>query len=183
MRMSDVRTVVIGLGNPLMCDDGVGLAALQRLGTDWEFSPPVELIDGGTWGLNLLPVIEFAEQIILIDAIDVGAQPGAPVTLLRDQLPRLLQVKVSPHQIAVAEVIALAQLRGTLPERVLAIGLQPARVELSAALSEECQGALGELLSLVLRQLEQWGHHAFPSTCPGASTLCALPSAGAPCTN
>ena len=82
-------TVVIGLGNPLMTDDGVGLAALERLACHWQFSPPVELVDGGTWGLNLLPVIESAGRVLLLDAIDVGAAPGAHVTLPRAELPRL----------------------------------------------------------------------------------------------
>jgi hydrogenase maturation protease len=48
------RTLVLGLGNPIMGDDGVGVAALQRLRTDWTLPPEVELVDGGTWGMNLL---------------------------------------------------------------------------------------------------------------------------------
>ena len=71
------RTVVIGLGNPLMGDDGLGLAALARLSEDWTVPPEVELVDGGTWGMNLLPLIEDAGRLILIDAINVGAAPGA----------------------------------------------------------------------------------------------------------
>ena len=58
--MTGRATVVIGLGNPLMGDDGVGLAALERLRDDWDMPADVELVDGGTWGMNLLPVIEDA---------------------------------------------------------------------------------------------------------------------------
>jgi hydrogenase maturation protease len=153
-------TVVIGLGNPLMCDDGIGLAALERLAGEWQFDPPVELVDGGTWGLNLLPTIESAGRVLLLDAIDVGAAPGTTVTLQRNELPRLLQLKVSPHQIAVSEVLALAELRGTLPTGTVALGLQPERVELAAALSATCDTALDALIDIAIAQLEAWGHAA-----------------------
>ena len=62
------RTLVIGLGNPLMGDDGAGVAALERLRDEWELPPEVELVDGGTWGMNLLPLVESAPRLILVDA-------------------------------------------------------------------------------------------------------------------
>ncbi len=92
------RTVVIGLGNPLMGDDGLGLAALARLPEEWELPPEIELVDGGTWGMNLLPVIEDAERVLLVDAIDVGATGGTEVQIPRERLPRYLATKISPHQ-------------------------------------------------------------------------------------
>src|SRR6185503_684188 len=112
------RTVVIGLGNPLMADDGVGLAALERLRA-YRFEPFVELVDEGTWGMNLLPIIETSDRILLLDAINVAAPPGTLVVLERDQLPRHLETKVSPHQVDLREVQALAELRGTLPEHTV----------------------------------------------------------------
>src|SRR5690348_18483909 len=79
IRRSDaatVHTVVIGLGNPLMGDDGLGLAALARLEQEWQLPPEVELLDGGTWGMNLLPVIEDAQRVLLIDAIHADLPAG-----------------------------------------------------------------------------------------------------------
>ncbi|HMA40999.1 MAG TPA: hydrogenase maturation protease, partial [Gemmatimonadales bacterium] len=68
-------TVVIGLGNPIMADDGVGIAALERLRAAGA-PAGVELVDGGTWGMNLLPIIEAAGKLLLMDAIDDGGEPG-----------------------------------------------------------------------------------------------------------
>ena len=82
------RVVVIGLGNPIMGDDGLGLAVLEHLQTAYTFPPEIELVDGGTWGMNLLPVIEDADELILIDAINAGALPGTFVRLEHHQLPR-----------------------------------------------------------------------------------------------
>lgn len=143
-----MRVLVIGLGNPLMGDDGIGLAALQRL-RERRLPASAELVDGGTWGMNLLPIIESADAVILLDAIRAGAMPGAVVELEGDAVPRRLALKLSPHQIDLAEVLALAALRGTLPPRLLAIGLEPEVVEMSTTLSPAVEAAFPALLARV----------------------------------
>jgi hydrogenase maturation protease len=160
------RTVVIGLGNPLMGDDGLGIAALERLQELWEVPAAVELVDGGTWGLNLLPVIEGAERVLLIDAITVGAQPGTQVVIPRVRLPRYLATKISPHEVDLRDVLALAELRGTLPEETMAVGLEPDQVVLRTGLSEALQFGVDGLVGAVVRQLDAWGHACAPRTAP-----------------
>ncbi len=160
------RTVVLGLGNMLMADDSVGLAALARLQDDWFIPPAVELVDGGTWGMNLLPVVESAQRLLILDAIDSGAVPGTLARLEGDSVPRFLAQKLSPHQIDLREVLALAQLRGTLPPELIALGIQPARVEMSTALSPEVEARLGELVSQAAAALVAWGVSCFPLTEP-----------------
>jgi len=153
------RVVVIGLGNPLMGDDGLGLAVLERL-REYAFLPEVELVDGGTWGMNLLPVIEDADELILIDAIDTGAVPGTLARLEHAQLPRYLATKISPHQVDLRDVLALAELRGTLPADTVALGLQPASVELRHSLSEVVRGGVETLAAAVVRELARRGYPA-----------------------
>jgi hydrogenase maturation protease len=155
-------TVVIGLGNPLMGDDGLGLVALQQLDREWTFDPPVELLDGGTWGMNLLHDIERAERLLFIDAINAEAPPGASVVVEREQLPKYFALKLSPHQIDLKEVLALAELRGTLPEHTVAYGLQPAAIELSTELSPVVRDGVGSLIARIIERLERWGHQARP---------------------
>ncbi|NIP82417.1 MAG: hydrogenase maturation protease, partial [Gemmatimonadetes bacterium] len=150
---ADGSTVVIGLGSPLMGDDGVGLVALERLRERWSFDPPVELLDGGTWGMNLLPFIEGAEGLVFLDAVEAGEENGRVVRLDRDELPRFFATKLSPHQIDLKEVLALAELRGTLPGRTVVLGVQPATVALSDALSGEVARALDRLLGAVVELL------------------------------
>jgi hydrogenase maturation protease len=149
---------VIGLGNPLMGDDGLGVAAASRLAEEWELPRDVHVVDGGTWGMNLLPLIEDADELLLIDAIDQGMPPGTEVVLTRDEIPRALAMKVSPHQVDLREVIALAELRGRLPERLVAIGLQPERVEMGAPLSPRVENRVDALVATVVYQLGLWGH-------------------------
>ena len=150
--------LVIGLGNPIMADDGLGLAALERLRSEWMLPPSVHLADGGTWGMNLLPLIEGAAEVLLLDTIDTGAPGGHLTVLEREQIPRFLGLKLSPHQVDLREVLALAELRGCLPARLVAMGLQPVRIEMISGLSPEVESGMEQLLSAVVVQLSRWGH-------------------------
>lgn len=151
-------TVVLGLGNPLMADDGLGLLALERLRAEWEVPPAVTLADGGTWGMMLLPMIEDAGELLLLDAIRTGSAPGTVTELAREQLPRYFAHKLSPHQIDLSEVLALAELRGTLPERLAAIGVEPERVEMSTLLSPVVEQRVDDVVRLAVARLAAWGH-------------------------
>lgn len=163
------RTLVIGLGNPLMGDDGIGLAALEEMVASWDVGG-VELVDGGTWGMNLLPLIESADTVILLDAIHLGRAPGTVIELDGDAVPRRLAAKLSPHQIDLGEVLALAALRETLPRRLVAIGIQPAEVEMSTALSPAVAAAMPLMLRRVAVRLEAIGCRCTPVVAAGCTS-------------
>lgn len=163
------RTLVIGLGNPLMGDDGIGLAALEQLAAGWDMGD-AELVDGGTWGMNLLPLIESADTVILLDAIHLGRAPGTVIELEGDAVPRRLAAKLSPHQIDLGEVLALAALRETLPRRLVAIGIEPALVEMSTSLSPAVAAAMPLMLQRVAERLEALGCRCSPVIAPGCTS-------------
>lgn len=162
--MTDPRrgALVIGLGNPLMGDDGAGLAALDLLARTWHLPPEVELLDGGTWGMNLLPTIEAADRVILLDAIHTGGPPGAPVELEGATIPAILRHKLSPHQIDLGEVLALATLRGTLPADLVAIGVEPVEIEMRTSLSAPVAAALPGMVARVVDRLRRVGISCTP---------------------
>ena len=155
-------TLVVGLGNPLMTDDGIGLAALARLVERWELPDEVTPLDGGIWGLRLLPEIEAAGRLLLLDAIDAGQAPGTVIELEAEAIPRFFQAHLSPHQVGVRDLLALATLRGSLPGDTVALGIQPFEVELSLDLSPVVAAALDELVERAVRRLETWGHRVRP---------------------
>lgn len=160
-------TVVIGLGSPIMGDDAVGLVALERLRDGWALDG-VELVDGGTWGLSLLPVIEEADRLILLDAIAANAAPGSLIELSRERLPIYLSRKLSPHQVDMKDALAVAEWRGRLPSKIVAIGLQPERVELGTALSAPVEEQLDILVGAVIAQLQRWGHRCAATAAAGS---------------
>jgi hydrogenase maturation protease len=164
--MSDLElqpTLVLALGNPLMGDDGFGLAVLAALRQQVDARGRLILMDGGTWGMNLLPAIEATSRLLLIDAINIGAEPGTTMRLERDELPRYFSHKISPHQVDLREILALAELRGTLPPETVAIGVQPESVTFRMALSPVVEAMVPVVTDAVLRQLFAWGHEPKPA--------------------
>ncbi len=160
-------TVVLGLGNPLMSDDGVGLAALARLRDEWRLEG-VELVDGATWGLSLVPVIEDATRLLLVDAIAAGLEPGTLVELEQERLPIYLSRKLSPHQVDMRDALAVAAWRGHLPREVVAIGIQPESLALGTAITPRVARSLDALVAAAIRRLEAWGHACAPAHPPSA---------------
>jgi len=153
-------TVVIGVGSPLMGDDGLGVIAVELLRIRFASDPTLTFLDGGTWGMQLLPDLERAERLLILDAIRDGREPGTVIRLEGAELPRNLKSKLSPHQIDLGEVFALADLRGTFPDEAVALGVEPESVELRDGLSSTVRRALPDLLDAAADQLQAWGHNA-----------------------
>jgi hydrogenase maturation protease len=141
-----------------MGDDGFGLAVLARLGERWELPEDVELVDGGTWGMTLLPTIEDSDHVLFIDAINTGSAPGTVAVIEREQLPKYFMLKLSPHQIDIREVLAACELRGTLPEVTVAYGAQPDVIDMSTELSPALAARVDEVADLVGERLGRLGH-------------------------
>jgi hydrogenase maturation protease len=151
--------VVLGVGKTLMGDDGLGIAVVALLRARYPETESLQIVDGGTWGMNLLHIIEGARRLMIVDAIDQGRPPGTRIELEREELPRYFAIKLSPHQLDLREVLGLAELRGNLPEDTFAIGVQPEHVGLSLDLSPTVAAKLPGLLSDIEEELARWGHH------------------------
>jgi hydrogenase maturation protease len=151
-------TLVLALGNPIMGDVGFGLAVLARLRAMVSETAMLRLVDGGTWGMNLLPGIEDCDRLLIVDAITCGQPGGSLVRLEKDQLPRYFSIHLSPHQVDLREVLALAELRETFPREAVAIGAEPVRIEMGTELSGPVAAQVETVAGLVVRQLEHWGH-------------------------
>lgn len=142
--MSGPRVLVLGLGNPLLGDDGAGLELLQRVESQGPWPENVRLVDGGTWGLSLLPDVMDAERLLVLDAVRTGREPGTVVRGEDDAVPRWYSHPVSPHQVDLAELLGAAELLGVLPERLVVVGIEPQTTdELHVGLSPVVEAALG----------------------------------------
>ena len=162
-------TLVLGLGNPLMGDDGAGLVALETLRDGWLIDG-VDLVDGGTWGMSLLPALEDSDRVIFIDAIVAGGKAGDVTVLERDRLPIYFTRALSPHQTDLRDVLAAAELRGTLPSESVAIGVEPHTVALGLELTPVVQDAIDPLVAAVIGRLRSWGHVCEPRLVDAACT-------------
>jgi len=146
-------TVVLGLGNFVHTDDGVGVHAIHRLQRDPRVPADVVLLDGGTQGLALLPHVSGVRRLLVIDAIDAGEPPG---TLLRFEGESLkgLPGKASVHQLGFADLMVALQLLGESPGEVLVLGVQPKSTEWGAELSTTVATALEPLLNCIVNELQ-----------------------------
>ncbi len=117
---------ILGIGNILWADEGFGVRAVEALNARYCTKDDVQIIDGGTQGLSLLPIVEDAEFLLIFDAIDFGLPCGTMKTVFDEDVPRYLTAKkLSLHQTSFQDVLALAQLSGRLPPRMVLIGVQP----------------------------------------------------------
>lgn len=152
------EALVLGIGNLLWADEGFGVRAVEALNQAFRFPDSVELMDGGTLGLGLLPWVETSRRVLVLDAIDFGLGPGELRVLRGDEVPAWGARKLSPHQNGFNDVLALAHLHGAAPEQVVAIGVQPQTLDdFGGSLTEPVRARLGEAVVLAAGQLAQWG--------------------------
>ncbi len=119
-----MQTLVLGLGNVLLRDEGVGVRVVERLQSEYMFPEEVTVLDGGTLGLNLLDYFENAARVVIVDAVKAERPPGTVLRLQNEEVPAFLALKVSPHQLGLQDLLALAQLRGNRPEEIVLWGIQ-----------------------------------------------------------
>jgi hydrogenase maturation protease len=116
--------VVIGLGNILLRDEGVGVRVIEALRQHYTFSPPITLVDGGTLGFALINEIEDCKTIIVVDAVKAGNEPGTIYRFTRNDINFVIPMAMSVHDIGFIEALDQWQMLGINPE-VIFIGIEP----------------------------------------------------------
>ncbi|RMG03601.1 MAG: hydrogenase maturation protease [Nitrospirae bacterium] len=157
MNKSVSQIAIIGIGNILMSDDGAGIFALQELEKRYHWPENIELIDGGTKGLELLPFVEGKDKILFIDAVNFNKEPGFVGELDKHQIPDHFATKLSVHQIALPDLIGAGRLMGTLTEEIHLVGIQPAYIETGYGLTEKVRENFSVFIEKILERLKIWG--------------------------
>lgn len=155
-----MKILVLGLGNILLRDEGVGVRVIERLRDRYVFPDNVMVLDGGTLGLDLLTYFEEASHVVIVDAIYAGKEPGTLMRLTNDEIPAFLGLKVSPHQVGLQDLLGLARLRGRFPDEVILWGVQIERLEPGLALSPRVAAQIETLCAHVNEELTRWSSMA-----------------------
>jgi hydrogenase maturation protease len=144
--------LVLGIGNALLADDGLGLALLQSLRQEFEGDARVELVDGGTQGMLLVGLLEGRRALLLLDAVQLGARPGQVHVELEPE--RVTSKRgLGAHGGNASELLASASILNILPERVVLVGIEPAEIHTGMQLSPIVRRALPAALAEARRQL------------------------------
>ena len=153
----DRRIVVLGLGNSLLTDDGVGVQAIRQLRAE-PADAAVELVDGGTLNFTLLQYLEDAPAMIVIDAADLDARPGTVRVFEGEEMDRMVAGgrRNSVHEAGLADLMAMARLKDCLPERRALITVQPQCIDWGEALSPAVARALPGICERARLLAERW---------------------------
>ncbi len=149
------RVLVLGVGNLLRGDEGVGVHAVREL-TKQSLPPYVDVVDGGTAGLDLLHLMEGYDRVLIIDAVEAGEEPGAMLRFTpQDVTSRTGDFAISLHQTEVLEVFSLAAYLGRELPPTIIYGIQPEAMDWSTELSSTVQERLGALLDAIQEELSK----------------------------
>jgi hydrogenase maturation protease len=155
--------LVLGIGNVLWADDGFGVRAVEALHAGYVVPESVDVVDGGTQGLNLLDSVVTHAAVLVFDALDFGLPPGT-LRVLRDrEVPAWGATKVSLHQQSFQELLAIADLNGRFPPKLTLIGVQPERLaDFGGSLSASVREQVPAAVALAVEELAAWGIAALP---------------------
>lgn len=153
--------LVLGIGNILFQDEGVGVRVVEYLEAHYQFDDRVTVIDGGTKGYELVPYLE-VNHVLVIDAVEAELPPASVVRLENDDVPVFLGQRLSPHQIGLSDLLCIAKLRGVAPETITLIGVQPAALDVSMELSESVAHLVPLLAEQVVNEMRAWGYTVTP---------------------
>lgn len=157
LTQSKGKTLILGAGNLILSDEGVGLRALERLVQTYELPEEVHILDGGTLGMGLLYHLEGVENLLILDAVEMGEEPGTLLRLEGDEVPSFLSIKISPHQIGIPDMLAAARLRDLYPRNVVLWGVQPGVLEMGLSLSPPVAAQVDVLVEKAVEELARWG--------------------------
>lgn len=145
--------LVMGLGNILMEDEGVGVAVIEKLRERYRLPDTVELLDGGTSGMALLDDLRLRQRLIVVDAVRTGRPAGTIVVLKGEQVPAFFRSKISPHQLALSDVLAVLTLTDEVPPDITVIGIEPDSLTTHLGLSKVVAASLDALTRRVVEEI------------------------------
>lgn len=152
-----MHVVVLGAGNTLMRDEGVGVHVIERLLAEYDFPPEVEVLDAGTSSMEMLEDLENLDALIIVDAVYAHQPVGEVIKLVDDDFKAFFRRKLSPHQIGLADVLASLEFMDRAPKRMVVIGVKPVELELSMELTPQVMAQVPKLMQMVVEALTEFG--------------------------
>jgi hydrogenase maturation protease len=137
-----MRAVVLGIGNIILSDEGAGVRAVEALAREYELPPEVQVIDGGTSGMEMIEDLSDLDLLVVLDVVLTGAAPGTLVRIAGPQVPVFFRSKLSPHQIGLPDVLASLELLGAIPAEIIVHGVEPVSLALGLEMTPPVAAAV-----------------------------------------
>jgi hydrogenase maturation protease len=155
--LANINTLVLGIGNTLLSDEGVGVHMLAHLEANHPDLPRVKYLDGGTLSFTLAAWIDEADNLVVIDAAQLDSAPGTVQVFEGEEMDRFAgRTKRSVHEVSLGDLLAMAHLTGTLPQHRALVAIQPGEIDWGSQLSDAVERALPEAAGRVAGLVRRW---------------------------
>jgi hydrogenase maturation protease len=151
--------LILGIGNILLKDEGVGVHVVRKL-KEFHLPDSVEIIDGGTAGLDLIDLIVNRKKVIVIDTVKAGDKPGTIYRLTEKNLNIKPKAIMSFHEIDFLHALYLSEVMGEKPEETIVIGVEPKDISDDLELSPEIQERIPRIIEIVMKELKNSNCHS-----------------------
>ena len=149
--------LILGIGNVLLTDEGIGVRALKELERRFTFPDNVELLDGGTAGIELLRHIRMRDYLIIIDAMKFNQKPGTVFRVEGADVPAAFRTRISPHQLGLSDLLAAAMLTDELPKNLVLFGVEPESIDIGLDLTDTVEASVDKLVGAIADELRSLG--------------------------
>ena len=157
-----MRAVVLGVGNIILSDEAAGVRAVEALERGWLLPQNVMAIDGGTSGMEMIEDLSAVDLLIVLDVVKTGAAPGTVVKISGDEIPVFFRNKLSPHQIALPDVLASLELLDAMPREIMVLGVEFISLELGLEMTPTIAEKVPVLAAMAADELAQRGYSITP---------------------
>ena len=157
-----MRAVVLGVGNIILTDEGAGVRAVEALERGWKLPENVLAIDGGTSGMEMIEELSNLDFLLILDVVKTGAAPGTVVKIAGEDIPVFFRKKLSPHQIALPDVLASLELLDTMPKEIVVLGVEFISLELGMEMTPTVAEKVPVLAAMAAAELAARGYAVTP---------------------
>ena len=157
-----MRAVVLGVGNIILSDEAAGVRAVEALERGWLLPQNVMAIDGGTSGMEMIEDLSDVDLLIVLDVVKTGAAPGTVVKISGDEIPVFFRNKLSPHQIALPDVLASLELLDAMPREIMVLGVEFISLELGLEMTPTIAEKVPVLAAMAADELARRGYVVTP---------------------
>ena len=157
-----MRAVVLGIGNTILTDEAAGVRVVEALERDYALPANVLAIDGGTSGMEMIEDLSDLDFLIVVDVVKTGAAPGTVVKIDGAEIPVFFRSKLSPHQIALPDVLASLELLGSMPREIIVLGVEPISLELGMEMTTTVAERIPQLVGMVVEELTSRNYSLVP---------------------
>lgn len=158
----DNSIVLLGVGNVLLTDEGLEVHVINDLRESYNFAPPINIVDGGTMGMELLSYMRGMKKLLLIDAINGGDKPGTIYEFPHQELETYFTEHISVHEVGMQDILRIRALQEDPLEDAVVVGVEPESLEIGFEPSPVVRAALPEVKKRVLKVLQSWNVEVSP---------------------